>query len=222
VTYARKVAIWVAVLFIVATATSVAALMLHAPLIETTDTLTAIAAAPGALVAGVVLMFASAAAIIGIPIVFYPLLRRHSETGALMYFTARLFESVAYVLGGVFTLSLLPLARGGADGSAAALAMKALAEIAFDAGPTLFFGIGAMVLAVLLLGSRLVPRWLSLWKLVGGAMITLQGVLSLYGPLPAGVEQVLFLPIAVNEMVLAVWLIVRGFDRDAVAALGAS
>jgi hypothetical protein len=59
--------------------------------------------------------------------------------------------------------------------------------------------------------SELVPRWLSVWGLVGGALILAMGLLRLFG------YPVIFLaiPIILNELVLAIWLIVKGFNSSA-------
>ena len=71
---------------------------------------------------------------------------------------------------------------------------------------------GALLLYGLLLRSALVPTWLAAWGLAGGALILIEGVLEMYGlDLPVLVQTVLTVLIALNEMVLAVWLIVRGF-----------
>lgn len=215
---ARRSAFWVAGLFIVATVTSVAALALLSPLTGAEDKAAALAGAPGTVVFSVVMMFVSVAAIVGIPIAFYPVLRGYSVEGALLYLVARMFEGIAYVVGGVFTLGMLNLARAGTP-ELIPFAQD-LSDIAYGVGPTLFFGLGALVLGLLLWGSRLVPRWLSGWKVIGAAMITVQGVLTLANPLDPTLEMVLFMPIAVNEMVFALWLIVKGFDRNALQRLG--
>ena len=217
----RVIAVWTGVLFIFATVTSVLALTLSAPVTDASDIGAAAAASAQGLISSVLLMYAASASIIAIPVVLFPLLRRYSETGALLYFAIRMFEALAYVLAGILTLSLLRIVQTAAEAPAPGLlaAVNALADIAFDAGPTLFFGLGAVVLGWLFWRSRLVPGWLALWKLAGGLLIMVRGTLSMYGPLSVGTEMVLFMPIAVNEMVLAVWLIGLGFNADAVAAL---
>ena len=49
------------------------------------------------------------------------------------------------------------------------------------------------------------------WGLIGAALVLLYGLLSLFGPDPA----FLAAPIAVQEMVFALWLIVKGFNTVA-------
>ncbi|MGB7096991.1 MAG: DUF4386 family protein, partial [Anaerolineales bacterium] len=63
--------------------------------------------------------------------------------------------------------------------------------------------------------SKLIPRWLSGWGLIGAVLylaVPMLGVL--------GFElEVLMFPLAVQEMVFAVWLIVKGFNPSAIDSL---
>jgi len=84
----------------------------------------------------------------------------------------------------------------------------------------LAFSLGALMYYYIFYQTRLVPRWLSGWGLVAAALCMVAGVLvmfSLIGPLSTP-QVVLALPIAVQEMVLAVWLIVKGFNPSVVAS----
>jgi hypothetical protein len=76
------------------------------------------------------------------------------------------------------------------------------------------YGLGALFLNYMLYQSELIPRWLSVWGLVGGILILAMGLLRLFGR-PVFI---LAIPIVLNEMVLAVWLIVVGFDSSAVTS----
>jgi hypothetical protein len=67
---------------------------------------------------------------------------------------------------------------------------------------------------------RLVPRWLSVWGLVGITLTVVSSILVLFrqiAPLST-VQMLMNLPIFPQEMVLAVWLIVKGFSRSAIAS----
>lgn len=83
----------------------------------------------------------------------------------------------------------------------------------------LTFGLGAFMYYVVFYKSRLVPRWLSAWGLVGVTLVTVSSLLVMFGLTESlsTTQVVLALPIAVQEMVLAVWLIARGFNPGAVA-----
>ena len=75
------------------------------------------------------------------------------------------------------------------------------------------YGLGALIFYIILFQSELVPRWLSGWGLVGAALILAMGLLRLYG------HAVVYLaiPIILNELVLAGWFIVEGFNSSDVA-----
>lgn len=94
-------------------------------------------------------------------------------------------------------------------------ARDSLGEVA-----VLAFGLGALMYYWVFYQSRLVPRWLSGWGLVAIALVMVSGVLvmlRLTEPMST-TQLVLALPIAVQEMVLAVWLIAKGFNPSAIAA----
>ena len=77
------------------------------------------------------------------------------------------------------------------------------------------FVLGALMFYVLLYQSRLVPRWLSIWGLVGAALSIVAALGSMFGLSSLGV---LSLPLFLQEMVMAVWLIAKGFNPSVIAA----
>ena len=76
------------------------------------------------------------------------------------------------------------------------------------------YGLGALILNYVLFQSKLVPQWLSVWGLIGAALLLAMGLLRLFG------RSVIYLaiPILLNELVLAVWLIVVGVNSSATAS----
>lgn len=72
--------------------------------------------------------------------------------------------------------------------------------------------------------TRLIPRWLSAWGLIGAVLYFIAKIVSMFGPLhtapliESGIGQ-LMIPTAIQEMVFAVWLIVKGFNQDAIKKL---
>jgi hypothetical protein len=86
------------------------------------------------------------------------------------------------------------------------------------------FSLGALVLNYMLYQSKLVPRFISIWGLIG-AVLLLAGALVLIFGLTSETSllaTLIFIPIAVNEMVLAIWLIAKGFNSAAIASLTAN
>ncbi len=83
--------------------------------------------------------------------------------------------------------------------------------------------IGAFMYYSLFYQYRLIPRWLSVWGLVGIILATISGLLVMLHVIPGfgSVQMLLNLPIFPQEMVLAAWLILKGINSSAVASRSA-
>ena len=84
-----------------------------------------------------------------------------------------------------------------------------------DAGLLVAVGLGALMYYLVFYRSRLIPRWLSAWGIAGAGLLVVAGVLIIFdaiAPLSIG-QIVLAVPIGLQEMVLAVWLIVKGLRQ---------
>ncbi len=95
-----------------------------------------------------------------------------------------------------------------------ALLLLAARDWAFMLGPGLVFALSALVLNYILYQSQLIPRWLSGWGLIGGTLMFASYLLQFFS---INLE-FLFVLIGVQEIVFAVWLIVKGFNSSAIAS----
>jgi hypothetical protein len=93
-----------------------------------------------------------------------------------------------------------------------------LAVRAFLAGQMLgiFFCLAALLLYYLLYQTKLVPRFISIWGFIAVLLVLVWNLLELFG-ISVAIGMVLALPMILNEIFLALWLIVKGFDPSAVA-----
>jgi hypothetical protein len=89
-----------------------------------------------------------------------------------------------------------------------------------NVGSLLAFSIGALLYYIIFYRTRLVPRWISVWGLVAAILGMLSCVLATVGLItPFGTEQILIaIPMLPQEMVLAAWLIVKGFNPAVIAS----
>jgi uncharacterized protein DUF4386 len=174
------------------------------------------------LVAGTLGLFVNMAAIIGIAALLFPVMRSHGEGVALWYVGFRILEAAAFVVGSVGVLSLISVSEGFvAAGASSAPVFEGLRSMALAinwwAGKlaTVAFILGALSLYSLLYRSRLVPRFISAWGLVAVGMLIVANLLAI--DVTAGFQPLalLFAPIALNELFLAGWLILRGFSTPA-------
>jgi hypothetical protein len=223
----RKAAVAAGVLFIVATVADVisrAALL--TPVLALPDPFAAVSANETRVVLGAVLLFVGAAAAAGIAIAMYPVMRGHGEALALGSVGFRLIEGTFY-LGIVVCLLILvamgeeAVSSGSPTAFAVPVALVLAAREALGQVGVLAFATGATMYYWLFYRSRLVPRWLSAWGLVALASLVVSVVLVTSGVIePMSQPQVLLAaPIGLQEMVLAGWLIAKGFrPADALAS----
>jgi hypothetical protein len=85
----------------------------------------------------------------------------------------------------------------------------------------LAFYLGAGMYYYAFYRSRVLARWLTEWGLLGVALGAVAGIIVLFRitGVMSPLQIALNIPIGVNELVLAVWLIVKGFDAPLPARL---
>ena len=216
----RKTAVAVGILYILATAMALLDSALTKGVTGAADHLAELAGSGDRFIAGALLAVASGLCIVVLAGLLFPVLRPRNEGVALAYFGVRILEAVTLVVTAVTTLLLVTVGRESLTSGAAAVSslrataalLQGLHEWAFPLNPFVF-GLGAVLLYSLLYATRLVPRWLSVWGLAGAAAVFAFSLLQFYGE----GTMLLAVPIGVQEMVLAGWLIARGFDMSAPA-----
>ena len=219
----RKTAIIVGVLFIIATVAYSIGVYLIESLIDDPDYLINVSENETQVIIGALLVLIDAVAVAGIAVVIYPILKKHNEALALGYVGARIVEGVLFSVNVITLLTLLTLSQefvqaGAPDASyyqTLGTLLLAAGDWAFLLGFGLAFTLSALILNYSLYQSKLIPRWLSGWGLVGAALVFAYYLLQFFS---GNQVEFLFLPIAVQEMVFAVWLIVKGFNPTAIAS----
>lgn len=219
----RRNAVIIGILFIIATAFLFIGQAVYAPVLDSPDYLET--AYPDRIIAtiGMLLEFACVLAIPLIPVFLFPVLRKHSETLALGYIVFRFFEAILFVLVEINKLSLINVSQRYLAGSAADASFFQNIGSSLQAWNSLgwlfyilVFAIGALILYTVLYQSRLVPRFLSAWGFIAALMILASALMTLLEVdlnLSGGAFELIFaVPIGVQEMVMAVWLIVKGFN----------
>jgi hypothetical protein len=221
----RKIAVITGVIFIIAT---VAALLAAAllPVITGTDYLTLVSTHSNQVAVSAFFYLIAAFASSGIAISMYPVLKGSNVSLALGSVIFRAMEAVLYMVAIVSLLSLLILSHrftnaGAADRSS----LQAIGDSLRNARDlaTLMavfaFSLGAFMYYYLFFQSRLIPRWLSGWGIAAIIIMMTACVLALFNGKPVTGYTLLVIPIALQEMVLAVWLIVKGFNPSVIASL---
>ncbi len=174
-------------------------------------------------ITGGILEIIVALAGIATAVVLFPILKKQNESAALGLVAARVLESGTIFVGVAFLLSIVTLRRSGvgADGLTTAHALVALYNRIFLLGQSFMPAICDLLLGSLLYQSRLVPRRLSVIGIAGAPILVAGYIAVLFDLTPqhgalAGLSA---FPVAIFEFSLGIWLIARGFNPEAVAAL---
>ncbi|NEW09323.1 DUF4386 domain-containing protein [Paenibacillus sp. SYP-B3998] len=227
----KKTAIIVGVLFILATVSSIIGLILYDPILNDPDYLIKGSEHANKVILGAVFELILVCSAIGTSITLFPLLRKQNESLALGYVCFRFLEAVIITVGIISVLSLLTLSqefvKAGAPNAASfqtsGTLLKAIHDWTFLLGPNFMLGVNTMLGSYLLYKSKLVPRVISGWGLTGATLILIAALLVMFGVIRqlSTWGAVLAIPVASYEMILAVWLIVKGFNLSALSSKSA-
>jgi hypothetical protein len=224
----RNNAISAGVLFIIYTTGDILTFLFLGP-VTAPNYLVSVSENRGLVGTGALLLFIGGACAAGTAISLYPVLKKYSESQALGSVGFRISEGVLRFVAVCALLLLITLSqqfvKAGAPDSSYFQTLGVLLYAGYrwvgNVGSLLAFSIGCLLYYIIFYRTKLVPRWLSAWGLVGGILTMLSCVLVTLGLIaPFSMEQiVLALPIAPQEMVLAVWLIVKGFNPSVIASM---
>ena len=175
----------------------------------------------GTILLGVFLVIFMSLGIVGIALLFFPVLKRHNALIASTYLTFRAIECVLLLVGALVPLYILALSQSAQSADAGSVAaLQSLAPLAMKVRLSAFqiamtiLGLNSVVLCSLLFQTRLIPRWLALTGIIGYALLLLSAVLDLCGLISTtGLGGLLYIPGGLFETILLpFWLMVKGFN----------
>jgi Domain of unknown function (DUF4386) len=212
-------------LFLIAMVTSLVGAGIIETVLSTPDYLLKASSNETQLVLGVLLELTNGIAVIGIAVTLFPVLKKESEALALGYVGFRIIESVIIIAALISPLALIALSQEYVSAGAPAASYFQTVGGSFLEVRSLWLGallgivfsLAALIFYYLLYGSRLVPRWISIWGLIAVILLFAWNLLELFGiSISAGI--ILGLPIILNEIFLGIWLIVKGFDPSVIVS----
>ena len=229
--YFRKLAISAGILFILYTSVDLLGFLFMGPL-TATNYLVSVSENAGLVGTGAFLSLIGGACASGIAISLYPVLKKFNPVLALGAVGFRISEGVlrfisVSVLLSIITLSQLYVKAGAPDSSyfqtLGALLSAVRLWVGSGVGQLLAFSIGCTLYYIIFYQTRLVPRWITVWGLVFGILGIVSTALVSTGLIaPFSTEHiVMVIPMLPQEIVLAVWLIVKGFNPSAIASMSA-
>lgn len=154
--------------------------------------------ATGNIPLGLVTDIISGLCVIGIAVIFYPHFRRSVGNSLVnrAYLVFRYLEGLIMILGGI----LLIMPR-----------FEPYRDLIYSHIHIHFFNLGALFFYLLLYRSAIIPKFISLWGLIATFLLMIMTASDIIG-IALPFSFILILPIILNELFLAGWLIVKGIQ----------
>ncbi|MBI5961334.1 MAG: DUF4386 domain-containing protein [Chloroflexi bacterium] len=219
----RRIALWIGVLYIIGTVAGVLSVVsAGSPLLSADDYLTEIADNENQMVLGALFVLIMGVSLALIPAIAYPVLKQHNEILAVGYVIFRgALETLTYVVTVLIWLVLVPISQEyvkAADGSSYEALGDMLIYVSKNAATmtALIFPIGALMLYAIFYQSKLTPRWVSMWGIIAVSLYIPAALLDMFDVVTQedSTFTLMMMPMFLQEMVMAVWLIVKGFNRS--------
>ncbi|AOZ94038.1 DUF4386 domain-containing protein [Paenibacillus crassostreae] len=214
----------VGVLFLLAAVTAVIGLLLYDPILNGPDYLIKGSEHANQIILGALMELFLVVSAIGTATTMFPILRKYNETIALWHVCFRFLEAIVITVGIISVLSLLTLSRefvaAGAPDTisfqASGIILKAIHDWTFMLGPLFLLGINTIMYSYIFYKTKLVPRFISILGMTGATLVFISALLVMFGVFQqvSTWGGIFAIAVAANEMILAVWLIFKGFNES--------
>ena len=224
----RKTAVIVGALFLLAMVTSLLGGLWLESILEAPEAMQTISTNSTQVILAVLLELVNGVAVVGIAVLMYPIFKKQHEALALGYVAFRIIEAVIIIAAVISPLVLVSLGQEyAATGSATGAEFQTTADAILAARTMLvgqilgiFFSLAALIFYYLLYGSALLPRFIAVWGFISVVLVLIWNLLELSG-ISISFGMIFALSMVLNEVFLGFWLIIRGFNSSAIAALSA-
>jgi hypothetical protein len=191
------------------------------------DILSLAAANSSQIIIGAFLYLMMGISLVAMTVFLYPIFRKASEELAMgMVLFRGALEGTGYLVSTLGVLALVALGNEYIATGADSTVLQSIGNVSYQfldlLAPvnSIIFLIGTTYLYLSFYRSRLIPRWLSVWGLIGVVPYMAYALLKFFH-IDTGYGLYMQMVLAPQEMVMAVWLIVKGFNPSAIAALSA-
>jgi len=217
----RSRAVWAGILIILG---FVAGVLSIVPAVDSSDYLLKTSAHSNQVLSGALFQFFMSITYAGFAIALYPILRKLEKSLALGFLSFRIIASVINIFGLIILFLLLSLSqefvRLGKPETSYFLILGDILRSARDVvnhvAMIFTLSIGGLMFYILLYRTILLPHWIALWGVIGTLLTIFASLLIIFNQIEVitSLYVVLNLPLIVLEIVLAIWLIVKGFNQD--------
>ena len=150
---------------------------------------------------GVITDIISGLAVIGIPLLLFPIFNtKENKKTNHAYLVSRFIEGLLMIIGGILILNP---------------SLESYREIIYSDIQIYFFISGALFFYILLYRTHIIPRFISVWGIIATIILFIITIIKLFG-VDLNILNALVLPMILNELFLACWLIIKGFSFETI------
>ncbi len=207
-------------LFIIA---MIAGIFSVAPSIDSTEYLTEATTNSNQVIIASIFQFIMSLSYIGIAILLYPIIKKFGNSLALGFLSLRIIAATLVILGTLLLLSILtlsqeaiiPLFLNNSELEVLGSILKTMRDYVNHVFMISILCASNIMLYILLIKSKLIPQWISVWGLIGSTLSILASFLVLFKVIDIITNEyiILNIPTALQELIMAIWFIVKGFDN---------
>jgi hypothetical protein len=195
--------------------------------VESPDYLTEVSANQNKVLIGAFFQFTLVPIYIGFALLLYSILRKYNESLAIGFVSFRIIAGIFQLIGAIVLPLFLLLSQEFIKSTTHDLlyfqtlgdVLKLGRDLANHVGMMLATGLGNLILFYIFYKTKLIPQWLSSWGLIGNILAMLASFLILFRLIDVITPHfiVLTIPLVLQEIVLAIWLIAKGFNSSTYA-----
>ena len=157
---------------------------------------------------------------IGFSLILYPILKKYNKTLSIGFIGFRFMAGVFQLLGIILLPIFILLSQKFLNQTNADLIfyetigemLKLFRDLTNHLGVMLATGLGNLLLYYILFKGKLIPLWLSVWGIIGNTLIMIASFLLLFELIEVVSTEygIMTIPLVLQEVVFAIWLIVKG------------
>ncbi len=171
---------------------------------------------------GAVFQFLLVPIYIGFSLVLYPILKKFNTTLSVGFVGFRIMAGAFQLLGIILLPVFILLSQKFLNQTNADLIfyetigemLKLFRDLTNHLGVMLATGLGNLLLYYILFKGKLIPAWLSIWGIIGNTLIMIASFLLLFELVEVVSTEygIMTVPLVLQEIVFAIWLIVKGLQ----------
>lgn len=221
----KRTAKYVGLLFMLATVTLFVGQAFYSPIFDAPNYLETVYPNRISILTGILVEYAGIIGLLFIPILLYPYLKKCNQVLAWSYISIRLFEVVLLTFAQIFKLSIIGLSKNYLASSGDNSYYQNMGDMIratlfwVDSGGLIYiivFVLGAVIFYYALIKTSLVSRWISIFGFVSALLLLTGSLMFYYDYVAAEIAVIFMLPLALQEQVMAIWMIIKGFNTTTI------